>query len=310
LHASINIKIDMSARKYNLPSTNSLIAFEAVARRQSFARAAEELNTSQPAISRHIKNLEIRFGTELFDRSGSRIRLTRAGEGFFMQVVQMLDGLQGAVEDLASTGREVRLVCSHTVSHLLVMPRYAKLRRVLGPQVELRLLTAEYNLVRAAIDTGSDIVFEYSSRPPERQHVIVCPEEIKPVGTRAVVDQAIAALAGNKPPPPLLSLQRENHGWLTWTDWQAARPGAADWSISETHDNYVYLLEAAVAGNGLALGWRGFVNSYVERGDLVELPGDWFSKGTHIYARLTRHGTQNNAARKCLRLLSGLLSVD
>ncbi len=300
----------MASRKYNLPSTNSLIAFEAVARRQSFARAAEELNTSQPAISRHIRNLEIRFGTDLFDRSGARIRLTRAGEGFFMQVVQMLDGLQSAIEDLATTGREVTLVCSHTVSHLLVMPRYAMLRRILGPQVELRLLTAEYNLVQAAIDTGADIVFEYASAPPERQHVIVCPEEIKPVGTRAIVDQAIAALDGNGPPPPLLSLQRENHGWLSWTDWLTDRPAATGWSISETHDNYVYLLEAAVAGNGLALGWRGFVNSYVERGDLVELPGDWFSKGTHIYARLTRHGAQNTAAQKCLHLLSDLLSAE
>ena len=57
-----------------------LEVFEKVAQRLSFSRAAEELSISQPAVSKHIKNLEKQYNTKLFHRSGSGIKLTRAGE--------------------------------------------------------------------------------------------------------------------------------------------------------------------------------------------------------------------------------------
>lgn len=78
-----HIRNDMSVRRYNLPSASAIIAFEAVARLQGFGRAAQELNTSQPAISRHIRNLEIRYGTTLFLREGGRSGSPRRG-GTFM----------------------------------------------------------------------------------------------------------------------------------------------------------------------------------------------------------------------------------
>lgn len=297
----------MALRRYNIPSTNALIAFEAVARLQGFARAAEELSTSQPAISRHIRNLEIRFGTALFNRDGPRVTLTRKGNAFYANVVQALDGVQSAVQTLSKPQNEVTVVCSHSVSHLLLMPRYGALRKDLGADAELRLLTAEYNLVNAAIDTGADIVFEYASAPPDSDHVVVCDEQIKPVGTREVVDQAVAALKGEARPPALLKLQKKNFGWMDWPDWTKVHPDYADWPIGEEFDSYVYLLEAAASGQGLGLGWRSFTDSYLSRGALVEMPVDWLSHKTRIYARLTRFGQQNPAATKCLRLLEHLV---
>lgn len=300
---TININFDMSNRRYSLPSISALTAFEAVARRKGFARAAEELNTSQPAISRHIRNLEIRFGTQLFHRDGHDIRLTPAGEGFYASTLQALDGLQQAVDTVAETAPEVTLASSHAVSHLLLMPRYRDLRRALGKGVELRFLTAEYHLIGAAIETGADIVFDYTRTPPQRDHVLICKEEVKPVGTPEVVAQAVAALNGDGPPPGLLELQQRNLGWTTWNTWQAAHPQAANWAECDAHDNYVYLLEMAAAGAGLALGWRGFVGGYLERGTLVGLPVDWFATDVGIYARLTRNGARNDKARACLDAL-------
>ena len=298
-----HIETDMPERKYALPSFNALAAFEAVARLQGFARAAEELNTSQPAISRHIRNLEIRFGTLLFDRGSSPIRLTRKGQQFYAGVVQGLDMLQDSVRGLARAGNLVTLVCSHSVSHLLLMPRHGQLRKALGPEVELRLLTAEYNLTRSAIDTGADIVFEYSSLPPAEKHVVVCEEEIKPVGTPELIAQAKEALEGSCAPPPLLELSKDNFGWMTWRDWQRAHPDFAGWQVREEFDSYVYLLEAAAAGAGLGLGWRSFADSYLARGSLVEMPVGWHSRNTRLYAKLTRFGRGNPSAQRCLELL-------
>lgn len=301
-----NTNFDMSNRRYSLPSISALTAFEAVARRKGFARAAQELNTSQPAISRHIRNLEIRFGTRLFHRDGHDIRLTPAGEGFYGTALQALDGLQQAVDTIAKTAPEVTLASSHAVSHLLLMPRYRDLRRALGKGVELRFLTAEYHLIGAAIETGADIVFEYARTPPRREHVLICREEVKPVGTPEVIAQAVAALDGSATPPGLLELQQKNLGWTTWSKWQAAHPQTASWSECDAHDNYVYLLEMAAAGAGLALGWRGFVGGYFERGTLAGLPVDWFCTDVGIYARLTRNGQRNDKARTCLAALKTL----
>lgn len=293
----------MSNKKYTLPSINALAAFEAVARLQGFARAAEELNTSQPAISRHIRNLEIRFGAKLFDRQASPIRLTRKGQKFYVGVVQGLDVIENSTLELTRPENIVTVVCSHSVSHLLLMPRYSQLRQALGPKAELRLMTAEYNLTQSAIDTGADIVFEYSSVPPETEHVVVCDEEIKPVGTPELVEHATKALKGDCAPPPLLGICKDNFGWMDWRDWKQAYPEFSDWHVKEEFDSYVYLLEAAAAGVGLGLGWRGFVASYLERGSLLEMPFGWYSRNTRLFARLTRFGQSNPIAQHCLQLL-------
>ena len=293
----------MAPRKYNLPSFTALAAFEAVARLQGFARAADELNTSQPAISRHIRNLEIRFGVELFDRSATPIRLTKRGHQFYQAVADGFAGLQDAVRELERNEDKVTLVCSHSVSHLLLMPRHGQLRAALGPNVELRLLTAEYNLTDSAIDTGADIVFEYAGQPPRAEHALVFKEEVKPVAPPQLVEQAVDALRGKAPSPPVLELSKENFGWMNWRVWQDTHPAFAGWNIRERFDSYVYLLEASAAGAGIALGWRGFVDAYLARGALIELPVDWYSNDTCFYASLTRFGRYNDAARRCLEVL-------
>ncbi len=298
----------MSSRKFNLPSVNALIAFEAVARLNGFGRAAEELNTSQSAISRHIRNLELRLGAALFVRDGTHIYLTPKGHVFFAQIANGLSGLQEAVHTMQMGSNEVTLACSHEVSHLLLMPRYGALKQALGNKTDLRIVTTEYNLVSAAVDTGADIVFEYSMTPPTREHVRVCAEEIVPVGTSGVITAANAAMRTKATPPPLLALGKANYGWLDWQDWQGAHTATQAWRVGETFDNYVYLLEAAVQGQGLALGWRGFANRYLESGVLQKLDANWFSKGTSLYARLTRFGETNASARKCLTLLESIVA--
>jgi LysR family glycine cleavage system transcriptional activator len=294
---------------YRLPSIISLIAFEAVARLQGFARAAEELKTSQPTISRHIRNLEIRFGTVLFHRDKTPISLPSTGSQLYAGVVQGFDALQSAVQTLEQVESRVTLVCSHSVSHLLLIPRYGRLRQALGRDVELRVMTAEYNLVQAAVETGGDIIFVYAADAPDEAHVVVCEEEIKPVGTPENVAQALNALQGRCYPPPLLKLKKENFGWMDWQDWHAAHPEFAHWPVTDEFDSYVYLLEAAAAGAGLGLGWKSFADVYLDRNDLIELPIDWLSKDTKVFACLTRCGQQNPIAHKCLTYLEGLCGL-
>lgn len=73
---------DLVFRRRTLPSLRGIVAFEAAARTQSFARAAEELSLSQSAVSRQIAQLETALGVALFQRVRQRVVLTPAGEFF------------------------------------------------------------------------------------------------------------------------------------------------------------------------------------------------------------------------------------
>jgi LysR family transcriptional regulator, transcriptional activator of the cysJI operon len=82
-----------------------LVVFRAVAQHLSFRKAAEALYLTQPAVSLQIKALEEDLGVQLFDRTGSRIALTKAGEtllGFAQQVSALLQ--QAEHEIAASSG--------------------------------------------------------------------------------------------------------------------------------------------------------------------------------------------------------------
>jgi LysR family glycine cleavage system transcriptional activator len=82
-----------------MPSLNWLRVFEAAARTESFARAAEQLNMSAPAVSQQIRALEGHLGKALFERRAQQVRLTDSGRAFLPVVSQSL----AAVETTAAT---------------------------------------------------------------------------------------------------------------------------------------------------------------------------------------------------------------
>jgi DNA-binding transcriptional LysR family regulator len=79
-------------------SLRELECFTAVAEELSFTRAAEKLHLAQPPLSRHIRSLEDRLGTALFERSGRRVALTAAGAVFYEETRTVLPRLIEASE--------------------------------------------------------------------------------------------------------------------------------------------------------------------------------------------------------------------
>jgi len=84
-----------------------LRAFAALARRGSFSAAAEELVISQPAVSKHVAELEREIGTKLVERSGRGVRLTEAGRFVADHVLRAEAILALAERGVASIGREL-----------------------------------------------------------------------------------------------------------------------------------------------------------------------------------------------------------
>ncbi|MEM9370816.1 MAG: LysR family transcriptional regulator [Pseudomonadota bacterium] len=290
---SFHIKIDMKYGRRTLPSIAALTAFENVARHGGFTRAADELNTSQSAVSRHVRQLEERLGTRLFDRSVRGVLLTREGSTYLASVSPALESLHAAGQALRRDAGDVTLACTHEVSHLILMPKHEQLRSAIGPNGQLRILTTEYETFPAMVEAGADITFGYASCARAPEEVLVLPEELAIVAAPPLKADAESGQA------PLLDLSKPNHGWSTWRDFFGYAPD----DIAQSFDSYVYLLEAAAAGKGAALGWRRFVDRYLEAGMLVRC-GEWRPGRGALCARLTPRGARNDAAKVLLKVVA------
>ena len=290
-----------------------LQAFEAAARLSSFTAAAGALHTSQSSVSRHIADLEKSLGGRLFIREKQRVRLSPRGEHLFRSVLHGLDSIRSGIRvvtDWTSPSR-VTIACTHAVSHLLLMPVFEALNGAMGETGQVRIMSYEYETVETAPDPQIDIVFEYGEHDIRTTgRVRILPEAIRPICAPGFARQHKDILGGpvsRWQTLPLLSMAIPNRGWATWDDW--FRSQGIDQGVASTIDfeNYVYLLEAAADGRGIALGARGLTESYLESNRLIPLKDDYFETDRALYAALTEHGENSIPARHCLKQLANLI---
>ena len=291
---------------YRIPPANALIAFERAARHGSFTLAARELRTSQSAVSRQIGTLETWLAAPLFERSRAGVTLTEAGRRFLDGVATGLAAIHRGAAEVAELAHAAQVViaCSHEASHFLIMPRYDALRRVLGENVRIRILTYQYSVQGLPTDPSADIRLTWDAAgvaPDDR--VVVLTEAVRPVCSPAYAAAHADTLAGpvaGWSGLTFLDLLRPNEGWATWEDWYAVtgHPDGAPRGLG--YESYTYVLEAAAAGQGLALGSRHFIERALDAGVLVAL-GDGFVECDRVYCGvLTEKGRRKPLARRCL----------
>ena len=291
---------------YRIPPANALIAFESAARHASFTLAARELRTSQAAVSRQIGKLETWLSARLFERSRAGVTLTDAGRRFRDGVAAGLAAIHRGAAEAAelSDAEQVVITCSHEASHFLIMPRYDALRLVLGEDVRIRVLTYHHYVRSLPPEPSADILLTWNAAgvaPEDR--VVALREAVRPVCSPAYAAAHAQTLAG-----PVagwggltcLDLVRPNEGWATWEDWfaVAGRPDGAPGRVG--FDCYTYVLEAAAAGHGIALGWRHFIERPVDAGALVALRDGFVEFDNAYYGVLTEKGRRKPLARRCL----------
>jgi DNA-binding transcriptional LysR family regulator len=98
--------------------------FIAVAENLSFSKAANELNITQPAVTRHVKELEEKYKVSLFERKGNKIYLTKAGErvyNSYKEIAQLYRGLEFEISQMQnSISGEFRIGASSTISQYVI----------------------------------------------------------------------------------------------------------------------------------------------------------------------------------------------
>ncbi len=128
---------------------HALRAFDAAARHSSFNRAAEELGTHQPSVSRYIAELEHEIGVRLFERSHRAVSLTPAGEVFHRAVAVGLARIAAGARTASSVSEDQRVVvaCGPGTSYQFVMPRFQDLHQAIGEDACLRVLTLDPDML-------------------------------------------------------------------------------------------------------------------------------------------------------------------
>lgn len=297
----------MSTRgRYRIPPASTLVAFESAARNRSFSQAAQELGTFQSAISRQIATLEKLVSMRLFERSSAGVTLTAAGTRLREAVAGGLESIHRGVAEVEEFSRDEQIVfaCSHETSQLVLLPRYNALCELLGEHVRVRVLTYQQDTRYLPSDPVADLVFMWSgAHAASEDRVPVLREAARPVCAPAYADTHADVLNGPVAGWGALTFidcTRPADGSATWDDWFSVAGRPRGKPRYQGHETCAYVLEAAAAGHGLALGRQGLVERYLTAGRLVGL-GEGFSEFDHrCYCMLTEKGRGKELARKCL----------
>jgi LysR family glycine cleavage system transcriptional activator len=256
-----------------LPSLNALRAFEAAARHLSLTRAGSELHVTPAAISHQIKALEADLGVKLLRRSGRAVRLTEAAQAGLPQLREAFDGLAQAARRMRAHagGRLLTVSVTPSFAATWLVPRLDRFRAA-HPEIDLRI-DASHRIADFARD-GVDVAIRYGAGDyPGLGAVRLFEESIFPVCSPALLE-------GPQPlrEPADLGMHTllhvdvgPHHG--SWPDWRmwllAAGAGDVDHTRGPRFSEISMALQAAVRGQGLALGSTGLVDDDIAAGRLV-----------------------------------------
>lgn len=257
-------------------SLDLLRVFESAARYLSFTAAAVELGTTQPAVSQQIQRLEKQLDCRLFDRVYRGIELTDAGR-LLLEPVQ--EGLAALDAGLAAVGAKpqhevLQVATDFAFAAYWLMPRLHRFHQA-NPEVDVSLVTSDrtMNMLRSEIDVA--IAFG-DGRFKHGEALLLFREEVFPVCSPQLLRGRASPLpAAALAQLPLLHLKPEVR--TRWFDWSGVfrQLGIAEAPTSGLlrFDNYTLLIQAAIAGQGVAIGWRYLVDALIEQGLLSRVIG-------------------------------------
>lgn len=249
-----------------LSSSNALFVFDAAARTGSFTAAAAELNVTQPAVSRMMGRFEQYLGVRLFDRTAGRATLTEEGELLYRRVLEGFRSIESGLTEIERRrkGSEtVTLSVSSAFTTHWLMPRIDKLRRQF-PHVDLRFQLIAGSL-RGAVE-NVDLGMRFRDRDdPEPNGALVMKEVMLPVCSPGYrdADSTEEATDGNI----IINLADMPGDWARqYPRFLTRRAGPAK---ALSFSDYAVVVQAALLGQGIALGWLTVVSPWLLSSALV-----------------------------------------
>src|SRR5215211_6242636 len=271
-------------------SLDDLRALVAVAREQSFTKAAAKLGVSQPALSQTIRQLEARLGVRLLARTTRSVSLTEAGEHLVGTVAPRIEEIEAeltAVSELREKpAGTIRITATEYAADAILLPELAKLLP-LYPDIKVEII----------IDYGlTDIVserFDAGVRSGEQVAKDMIAVRIGPDMRMAVVGVPSYFKGRPEPKKPqdlighnCINLRLPSHGGVyVWEFEKGGRELRVRVEGQFTFNATTQMLNAALAGLGLAYAPESMVQQYLTKGRLKRILEDWCLpySGYHLY---------------------------
>ena len=271
-----------------LPSLDFLRGFEAAGRRLSFTLAADELFLTQSALSRQVKALEEALGVPLFERRHRALALTKAGAAFHREISERLREIAAAADAVRAPQREPGLTVSTTVSFasLWLIPRLPDFRAAVpGTDVYVSADDRVVDLSRGEVDVAIRYLADASSYPGA---VHLFGERLLPVASPTLVKRGPPLGKPSDLARHVLLYFDDPEGRVPWTNWSAwlAANGAPGLKPAGAMHFSLYdqVIQAAIAGHGVALGRIPLLAGLLDRRQLVAPFGKRYDAPRGYYA--------------------------
>ena len=251
-----------------VPPLTELAAFEAIARYGSFTKASKELFLTPGAVSQRLRQLEERLDTQLVVRTRTSVQLTSEGARYVEVVRDALSKLGTASESLSAAAKTKRL-------RLGVMPAFASnwlINRLRGfhqqyPDIDVEIHAA---IAMAKVEAGEvDIGIRWGRGSwPGLERIKLFPDELMAVCSKRYV-KGLAALRSPADLKKAVLLRNAMQSWKPWFE-----KAGLDWPEPERgplFNDSTLALQAAVEGQGIALGRRMLVQQLISEGSLLQL---------------------------------------
>lgn len=257
----------MTDAQYRLPPLNALRAFEASARHLNFRVAAEELSVTQGAVAQHIRGLEADLGVKLFERLPRGLALTDEGRAYMPNIRRAFDLISEAT--LLLRPEPARLTISVTPSFATkwLIPKLPEFVTD-NPLVDLRIMASE-SLSSFQAD-GVDIAVR-QGRPPFGAGLIVdllFPQQLIAVCSPALLPAGAGDIASADIQHHVLLHDAHN----LWPEFMEKAVGLkmATEARRMRFNQTGLAIDAAIAGQGIALASRFLVAADLAAGRLVQ----------------------------------------
>ncbi|MEC9462735.1 MAG: LysR substrate-binding domain-containing protein [Pseudomonadota bacterium] len=273
-----------------MPALSAMKVFEVVGQTRSFTRAAEQLNLTQSAVSRQVRNLEEQLGETLVIRRHHHLELTPSGAELLASLQQAFHTVEMTVRNIRekSNLRRLRINVPPTFAKRWLLPRLTSLRAFL-PDVDLSITTdlednlSDRGMIDCAIRFGDG---EWPSLRSERlfaeRHIAVCaPHLLADLRGSEMIDLSRFTF--------LHVLASADQRYLTWQRWlDAAGLAETDTQGGLEFDLLDLVIEAACNGLGVAVADRSMVAPLMQTGALTQVL-DVEVEGHESYWLVTRN---------------------
>lgn len=264
----------------NLPPLNSLKAFEATARLQSFTKAAEELNVTRAAVSQQVKSLEVYLNATLFERNGAQLNLTQAAHEYLPVVSHVFQSLSAATQHLFSRQQQAQLTLhvAHSFCSQWLMPRLADFHRQ-HPKISFKVSTTA-NAMPSNSDIADVEIINGYGEWQSQQAIQLTRENWIVVASPGFLHLNPVCDLADLIRLPKLATGGYQETWQCWLEQQGYQGTSI--KLTGEFEHSLLAIEAAVNQLGVLLVRDLLVEDHLQQGTLVKV-GEWSmpSRGAH-----------------------------